>query len=113
MNALAGILLAVRFALELCAFAALAYWGFKTGDQVVVKVILGLGAPIGAIALWGLFVSPKARYGGQLTRALFELIVFGAAVIALFAADRAGLAIAFAAVAVVDSVALRLLHRVN
>ena len=79
MNALGGVLLAVRFALELCAFAALVYWGFKTGDGAVVKIVIGVGAPAAAIALWGLFVSPKARYGGPLTRALFELIVFGAA----------------------------------
>lgn len=109
MGALKGVLLAVRFALELGAIAALAYWGFKTGDGAVTKMVLGLGAPAVAIALWALFVSPKARYGGGITRAIFELVVFAAAVAALAAADKTGLAIAFAVIALADGVLVRLL----
>jgi Protein of unknown function (DUF2568) len=113
VDALKGVLLAVRFALELGAIAALAYWGFRDGDGAVLKVVLGIGAPAAAIALWGLFVSPKAKYGGPVSRAVFELIVFAAAVVALVAADRTGLAVVFAVIALADSVALRLLDAVN
>ena len=103
-----GLLLAVRFGLELTALVALGYWGFETGDGTVTKVVFGLGAPLVAAVLWGLFVSPKARFQSPVLKALIELIVFGGAALALVDADQAGLAIAFAVVALVDSVLLRL-----
>ena len=109
MDAVKAVLLAVRFGLEVGALVALGYWGLKTGGSTLVKVVLGIGAPLVAIVLWSLFVSPKATYENEVTRALFELLVFAAAVAALVAVDRSGLAIAFAAVALVDSVLVRLL----
>jgi hypothetical protein len=51
-----AILLGIRFGLELAALAALAYWGFKTMDGTAAKILFGLGAPLLAGVLWGLFV---------------------------------------------------------
>ena len=109
MEGIKGLLLAVRFGLELAALAALGYWGFETGDGTVTKVVLGLGAPILAAVLWGLFVSPKARFQSPVLKAVFEFAVFVAAVLALLGAGQPGLAIAFAFVALIDSVLLRLI----
>ena len=47
--------LGVRFLLELCLLAALAYAGLQ------VSVVLAVAAPLAAAVVWGLFVSPKAR----------------------------------------------------
>jgi hypothetical protein len=106
VSALNGALLAVRFALEMAALAALAYWGFTELDGVL-SVVLGIGTPLAAAVLWGLFVSPKAKYGSPVRQAVGEAIVFGAAVVALFGADQPVLAIVFAAAAVVDGVLVR------
>jgi Protein of unknown function (DUF2568) len=106
--ALKGLLLTARFGLEIGALVVLAFWGFATGGWLA-KVVLGIGAPLVAAVVWGLFVSPKARYGSPLRQAAFEALVFGAAVLALLASDQAGLAIAFGALAFVDSVLLRLI----
>jgi hypothetical protein len=106
MQALGGALLAVRFGLELAALAALAYWGFSEFDGVLA-VLFGIGAPLAAAVVWGLFVSPKARYGSPARQAVGEALVFGAAVIALFDADQLVLAIVFAVAAVVDGVLVR------
>ena len=38
--------LGLRFALELCTLAALGYWGFRTGSGPLMKLVLGLGAPV-------------------------------------------------------------------
>lgn len=111
MNALRGVLLAVRLVLELAALVALGYWGFATAGNAVLDVILGLGAPLLAAVVWGLFVSPKARYGTPVRQALFEALVFGAAILALIHAGQPWPALAFGATAVVDSILLRLLDR--
>jgi hypothetical protein len=103
-----GLLLVVRFGLELCALAALAYWGFSTNDGVL-QIVAGVGTPVLALAAWSLFASPKAPYATPVRRALVEAAVFGAAAVALIAADSQGLAIVFAAVALVDGVLVRVI----
>lgn len=101
-----GANLAVKFLLELCAFAALAYWGTTVGSGVV-PVVLAIAAPLTAIVLWGLFAAPRAEYRLPIAQRIpLELGVFAAAAIALIGAGGVALGIAFAAVAVVNSVLL-------
>jgi Protein of unknown function (DUF2568) len=109
MDVVKGVVLVLRFGLELTALAALAYWGFQNGGSTVVKIVLGLGAPILAAVIWGLFVSPKAAVESQALRIVFEIAVFVAAVLALADAGRTVLAVAFAVVALVDGVLVRVL----
>jgi Protein of unknown function (DUF2568) len=82
VDGLKGVLLVLRFALEIGSLVALAYWGFTTGGRVV-NVVLGIGAPLLAATVWGLFVSPQARFGSPLRQAAFEAVVFAAATLAL------------------------------
>jgi Protein of unknown function (DUF2568) len=56
----------LRFLLELGALAALGNWGFTSGSGATAWA-LGLGAPLAAIAFWGLFVAPKARFPTSMT----------------------------------------------
>ena len=75
--------LALRFALEMAALAALAYWGFG------VSWVLAIAAPAAWIGLWATFGSPKARVTlSTPQRIVFEALVFGAAAAALWAAGR-------------------------
>ncbi len=109
MTAFKYLNLAVRFILELCALAALGYWGFNTSDNIAVGFALGLGAPLVAGVVWGLYVAPKAR--NRLPdpfRLLLEIMVFAAAAAALVAANRAELAAVFAIAAAI-SIALMFL----
>jgi hypothetical protein len=86
--------LALAFVLELCALAALAYWGFHTGTSTISRTVLGFGAPLLAAAVWGLFVAPQATYNvSDAARLALTLLVFGAAAVALFAAGRPTLAV--------------------
>lgn len=82
--------LALRFALELCLLAALAYVGLE------VSVVLAVVFPVVAAVAWGLFVSPKARYPLGLGPWLaVQVVLFGAAVAGLIAVGSTLLAIAF------------------
>jgi hypothetical protein len=99
--------LAVRFGLELCALAALGWWAFSVGDGLV-SYVLGVAAPLGAAVVWGVLAAPKGRFAGRdPMRLLGEIVVFGAAVLALAALDRPWLAGAFAVLALVDGVVVR------
>jgi hypothetical protein len=99
--------LALRFALELAGLAAFGYWGFVGGDGLGLKVLLGLGVPVLAAVLWGLFASPKAAVPlpgpAKLT---FEVVWFLAAGTALVHTGRPWLAVVFLALYAVNRLLL-------
>jgi Protein of unknown function (DUF2568) len=103
-----GANLTVAFLLELCALVALGYWGVQTGGGPVAKTALGVGAPLLAAALWGLFAAPRAPVSMPLVKFTVELAVFGAAAVALYVTGHRALAAAFAVLVVVNSLLVRL-----
>lgn len=97
--------LALRFILELCALAALGYWGFRTGNGGFVKIVLGIGAPVIAAIVWGLFVSPKATYDiGDPARLAVEIAVFGSASVALYYSTQINLCLIFVVAATISRI---------
>ncbi|WP_367947832.1 YrdB family protein [Rathayibacter sp. VKM Ac-2858] len=94
----------LRFVLELFAFVSLGLWGFLAWD-LPWSIVLGIGAPVLAILLWALFLSPRAVlaidvYG----RSLIELLIMGAAALAWLDLGQPIVAIVFGVVAVVSGV---------
>jgi hypothetical protein len=97
--------LALAFLLELCALAALGYWGFVTGGGLPAKIGLGVGVPLLAAVLWGVFESPRASLPlPEPWHLLFALAFFGCASAALYAAHHARLALVFALVVILNQV---------
>jgi hypothetical protein len=95
--------LVLRFVLEMCVLAALAYWGFTA------FIPLGVIAPALAVLGWGTFVAPKARVRLEDPLRLgIEVLFFASGVIALVAAGVTIAAIVLAA-AVSVHIALMLL----
>jgi hypothetical protein len=106
VSVLRGANLAVKFALELVAVAAFAFWGANV-DGVLVSLVFGITAPAAAIVLWGRFAAPTSRHRlPTRARVSFELSVFALAAAALVAVDWVTVAIVFAVVAVVNVVLL-------
>ncbi len=105
MEILKTINLALAFLLELCMLAALGYWGFTLDQGLAVRVGTGLGVPILAAVIWGVWVAPRAsnRLPGPL-HLIVELIIFSLAIAALYAAGRPRLALAFGLVYVLNVV---------
>jgi hypothetical protein len=100
--------LALAFVLELCALAALCYWGVSVGVGPVTKTVLGIGAPLSAAVLWGLFAAPRAAVSVPLVGLGVKLIVFGSAVVALYFTGHRTLAVVFAVIIVVNAALMRL-----
>lgn len=100
--------LALAFVLELCALAALGLWGFSVGGGPVIKTVLGLGAPLLAAVLWGLFAAPRALVSAPLVGGAVKVIVFGSAAVALYVTGHHTLAIVLALTVVANTVLVRL-----
>jgi Zn-dependent protease len=100
-----GANLLLRFLLELCALDALGYWGFKTSNATITKIVLGVGAPLGGCGRVGIFVSPRAsvQLPGLLVL-LLQGLVFGSAAAALVATGHRTLALVFAVIVVINAI---------
>jgi hypothetical protein len=105
LEVIKGANLAVRFLLELCALGALGYWGFKTGNGTLTKVVLGVGSPLVAAVVWGVFVSPQAPVQlPGLVVLILQVLVFGSAAAGLVATGHRTLALAFVVIVVINAI---------
>ncbi|SDQ77294.1 YrdB family protein [Microbacterium sp. cf332] len=94
----------VAFACQLFAFVTFAVWGFAAWD-FPLNLVAGIGAPIVAILLWALFVSPRAVLAVHpFVRALVELFVYASATIAWWSMGHAWIGLVFGVVAVASGV---------
>jgi hypothetical protein len=103
VEALKALNLAIRFfVVELGALAAAAYWGWEATSSAG-RWYLAVLAPALVLAVWGLFVSPKARIQVSKQAALaIELVLLGLVAVGLAAAGPVWLGIAYGAVALVS-----------
>jgi hypothetical protein len=103
VEALKALNLATRFfVVELGALAAAAYWGWEATSSAG-RWYLAVLAPALVIAVWGLFISPKARIQVSKQAALaIELVLLGLVAVGLAAAGPVWLGIAYGAVALVS-----------
>jgi hypothetical protein len=95
--------LGLRFFLEICVLIALGYWGFKIGSTTAVKYILGLGAPLIIMTVWGTFGSPGASIPLEgWPFLILEIIIFVLGVAALYAANLQKLSALFGVIIVIN-----------
>lgn len=83
--------LALRFALEILALSALAFWGWSQGGGW--RWVLAIALPLIGMLIWGLTTSPydPASDGGVIrvagpVRLLMDVAMFGLAIVALLTA---------------------------
>lgn len=100
--------LAARFLVELAMYASLADWGATIAGPVLVRVVLGVLAPLGAVTLWSRYLSPKARrrLSGPAGLAA-ELSLFSAASAGLALSGHVALAAGLEVVAVTNALLVR------
>ncbi|MET7366651.1 YrdB family protein [Streptomyces sp. NPDC005566] len=94
----------LAFVLELVAIGALARWGFTAVDGWATTLLLGLGTPAAAVALWGLFAAPRARIRLPLPGVLaVKTLVLGGAAAAVFGTGHPVAAVVLAVVMAVNT----------
>jgi hypothetical protein len=98
--------LGLRFLLELCALAAVGWWGWT------VHPAAGVVLPIVVAAVWGAFVAPKARYRvPRFAWYAIQVVIFGAAALALGAVWSVAAGIAFALLVAANLAVLAVVDR--
>jgi hypothetical protein len=80
--------LGLAFLLELAAVVGLGYWGFQVGGSLAGRLVLGIGTPVVAVVLWGLFAAPKASVDSSVLYWVTAVLVFGGAAVGLWVAGR-------------------------
>jgi Protein of unknown function (DUF2568) len=101
MPLLSRLNLALRGLMEAGVVAALAWWGVATGDGTLLKILLGVGAPLVGFGFWGAVDFRRAGSFSEPLRLLQELAVSGLAAVAWYAAGRHALGVALAAISLV------------
>lgn len=100
--------LALRFMVEMAAYAALGYWGVSTTSPFIARVALATLAPLGAVALWSALLAPKARWRRNDPVAIaLELAVFAGAAVALATSGPVRLSLVFIVIAVTNTLLVR------
>jgi hypothetical protein len=95
------------FVLEALGLAVLAWWGAQTGGGLFVRLLLGIGMPLVAAALWGAVASPRAK--APTARILVaKAVIVGAESVCLGALGHRGLAIAFGVITAASTIAAAL-----
>jgi hypothetical protein len=90
----------LAFVCELFAFASLAIWGFAFWP-FPWNIVIGIAAPVVAILVWALFVSPRAVFVVHpFVRAVVELLVFASATMAWWSMGAPWVGLGFGIVAV-------------
>lgn len=101
--------LALHFILELVGLFAFGYWGFTVYDGIL-EWLLGIGVPVAAAAVWGVFRVPNdGGPGGDpvvkvsgIVRLLIEAAFFGGATVAFYAAGQPNTALIFGVIVVIQ-----------
>lgn len=95
----------LRFLLEIFAVVTLGIWGFLAWPLPWPGALIGIGAPLLAILLWGLFRSPKAVFRiDPFGKAIVEILVMGSAALAWWQLGQPIVAAVFAVVATISGV---------
>lgn len=90
----------LNFACELFGLVTLAIWGF-TAWPLPWNIVAGIGAPVLAMLVWALFVSPRAVVAVHpFVRGFVELVVYATATLAWWSMGQAWIGLVFGVIAV-------------
>ena len=87
--------------------AALAVWGFSLDTGLPLRILVAIGAPVVAIAIWGRWMAPKSEHQvDDPVRFVVELVLFGFASLGLGLAGYPIAGVVLGGIFLVDRLAL-------
>lgn len=90
----------LAFLVELVGVVSLAFWGFVAWP-FPWNIVVGIAAPVAAMVIWGLFVSPRAVFRVHpFVRAVVELLIYVSVTVAWWSLGATWVGLAFGVVAV-------------
>lgn len=101
--------LVLRVVMEAGIVAALGYWGFRTGENTGMKILLGIGAPVLGFGFWGLVDFHQAGRAAEALRLIQELLISGLAAVGLYAAGQPTLGWALGGVSIAHHILVYLI----
>lgn len=103
MNVIKAVNAVVSFALELVALGVFGYYGYQLDLPGWARIAAAVALPLLLALLWGIFAAPRSeRRLSGLALLAFKVVVFGAAVLALYALGYPLPALVLAAIALVN-----------
>ena len=112
MQLIKGLNQLVYFLIELSMLGSFGYAGFQISQHPYGKYLLGIGLPLLAAVLWGIFAAPRATHRLDVPyRSLFALTLFGLAFLLLYRTGHTRLAITLGITAVLSELTALLLKQ--
>jgi len=103
MSVIKSLHLLLALLLEIAMLFALAYYGFHITGSEGLRFLVGIGLPLLAIALWGLWAAPRAKRRLPFTcLIIFKLILFLGTACLLYSVGRHQWAFIFGSSAVIN-----------
>lgn len=84
ISTLKWINVGIRALMELGIVIGLGYWGFMTGHNLGLKLLLGIGVPLIGFGFWGLVDFRRAGLLDEPLRLIQELVISALAALALY-----------------------------
>lgn len=98
MNLIKNGNIAISFFLEVFAIFILGYWGLTLQSNKIIRVTVGLLAPILMIAIWSIWCAPSSSYRLEgLWLVALKCLLFGIVVCCLLSMKQPSAAIIFGA----------------
>ena len=105
VNSLKTINMMTRFLLEIALLVIFSFWGFRTGNSTLMKIILGIGSPLLLAVVWGNLIAPKSNMRLQDPWLfILEIGSFGLAYWALNHTGKISLAIIFSVIYLINKI---------
>ena len=106
--------LALRFIVELLGIGFVAFWAYNASSHGLLRIVLVVVTVLTFVAVWGLFLSPRATTGlSRAQKNVLGTVVLLVAAALLALAGQPGVASVFAVVVVINMVLLFVLDEAS
>ncbi|ALR99951.1 hypothetical protein ATZ33_00705 [Enterococcus silesiacus] len=103
MNLIKNSNIAIAFLLEIFAIFILGYWGFTLQSNKIIRVTVGLLAPVSIIAIWSIWCAPSSRHRLEgLWLVGLKCLLFGIMVCCLLSMNQPFAAIFFGVMVIIN-----------